>query len=82
MNGKEASHIAGAGLAGKMTYQFWIYNDTYLPAKIKIVYTDRPGNPQYQNTFSNWDIGPVLEDSMFEFRIPTGSNKVELKKSN
>ena len=82
VNGKEVSHIAGAGINEKMTYQFWIYNDTYLPAKIKIVYVDQPGNPQYQNTFSNWDIGPVLEDSMFEFQIPTGSKKVELKKSN
>jgi len=82
IDGKEASHIAGIGIHDKMSYQFWIYNQTFLPAKVKIVYLDLPGNPQYECKYINWDTDIVLQDSMFEFQIPTGSKKVDFKKSN
>ena len=77
---KECFHIAGTN--DEFTYQIWIAEESYLPLKINIVYTSKPGNPQHDVVFQNWSLNPVLEDSMFDFVVPSGAVKIKLLKKN
>jgi hypothetical protein len=77
---KECFHTAGT--TEDMTYQFWVATDNFLPVKMEIIYLDRTGNPQFEATFMNWNLNPVLEDSMFSFVIPNGASKVTFLKKN
>ena len=74
-------HVAGT--TADFSYQLWIAADgTALPVKMAIVYTSRPGSPQYEALFKNWTLNPVLQDSMFEFIVPDGATKVKFAKNN
>ena len=77
VKGKECFHIAGT--AAGFTFQIWVNNDEFtLPAKMVIVYTNQQGNPQYEATYSNWNLNPVLPDAMFQFPEPPGARKAKL----
>jgi hypothetical protein len=77
---KECFHIAGTNET--QTYQLWITKDDFLPIKMGIIYTDRQGNPQFEALFINWNLNPVLEDSMFNFVVPDGASKIIFLKKN
>jgi len=77
IDGKECFHIAGT--SKDKTFQFWIANDAfYLPVKLVIVYTNKPMNPQYEAVYSDWEINPVLPNSIFEFKAPANAKKIKL----
>ena len=77
VDGKECFHIAGT--AKDKTYQFWVANDAFsLPVKMVIVYTDKPMNPQYEATYSDWQINPSLPAGIFEFNAPPNAKKIKL----
>lgn len=81
VNERKCYHIAGN--TDELTYQIWITDDDFLPIKMAIVYTNRVGCPQYEALFLNWNLNPVLEDSMFDFKVPDGAVKIKInKKSN
>jgi hypothetical protein len=77
VNGKECYHVAGA--AKDKTFQFWIADDAWcLPQKVVIVYTGKPGNPQYEAVMDNWQVNPDLPDAMFTFMAPPRAKKIKL----
>lgn len=82
IDGKEYAQILASNQ--NTTYQFWISLDAYiLPAKFVITYKNKPGNPQYEATFSDWIINPDLPDAMFDFQPPPGARQVRiLSKTN
>ena len=47
-----------------------------LPLKLVITYKMEDGYPQYTALFSNWDLGPGLNDAVFEFTPPEGAIKI------
>jgi hypothetical protein len=74
---KECFHIAGT--AKDKTFQFWIANDAFhLPVKLVIVNTDKPMNPQYEATYCDWQLNPVLPAGIFEFHAPPSAKKIKL----
>src|SRR4030095_4464217 len=74
---KDCYHIAGA--TDSLTYQLWVANDgSFLPVKIGIVYTIKLGAPQYEAVYSNWELNPALDDSMFDFAVPSGAKKIKI----
>jgi hypothetical protein len=76
---KECYHLAGR--SDEMSYQVWIANDgTFLPVKMAIVYTSRPGQPQYEAVFQEWNVNPVLDNSMFDFVVPADAVKIKFIK--
>lgn len=78
VNGKECFHIAGKD--STMTYQFWINNDPlFLPAKMVIVYNNRPGVPQYEAIYTDWKLNVDIPESIFEFVVPPNSEKIIIK---
>lgn len=77
VNGKECFHIAGKGI--DKTFQFWISNDAYtLPMKMVLVYTSKELDPQYEATFTDWQVNPNLPDAMFTFTVPHKAQRVKL----
>lgn len=77
VEGKECFHIAGT--AKDKTFQFWVSTDAIpLPLKMAIVYTSKLMAPQYQAVLSNWQINPVLPESIFEFMPPTRAKEIKL----
>jgi hypothetical protein len=77
VNGKECFHILAA--TKEMVAQFWISSDAYnLPARFVITYKNKPGNPQYQASFSDWQLNPNLPVAMFDFQAPPGSAKLRI----
>lgn len=76
INGLECYHITVNN--DIMNVQFWISNDTYnLPAKYVIVYKNE-NNKQYEATFTNWKLNPVLPPSIFNFMPPKAATEVIL----
>lgn len=80
LNGQECFHILAT--SKDITLQIWIASDAYnLPVRFAITYKNRPGNPQYEASFSDWQINPRLPDAMFDFEPPPGSTKVRIMSS-
>lgn len=74
---KECFHIIAKNSV--MSTQIWISDDAlFLPVKMVIVYYDVNPNQQYESTFSNWQLNPVLPNAMFEFTPPANANKLKL----
>ena len=78
VDGKDCFHIAG--VAKDKTFQFWVADAPfYLPVKLVIVYTEKPGNPQFEAIYTDWQINPSLPDGIFEFKTPPNAKKIKLK---
>lgn len=77
IEGKEYFHIVASGKETNL--EMFINNDVYnLPAKFIITYKTQQGSPQYQATFSDWQINPVLPASIFDFLPPPGARQVRI----
>jgi len=76
VGGKECSHIAFAGEL--IDWQIWVAKEEpALPCKLVITYEDRAGVPQYQATFSNWNLNPEVPNSLFKAELPEGVVKID-----
>ncbi len=76
---RECYHIAGT--TNDFTFQIWIANDeSYLPVKMVIVYTNQSGNPQYEALYQQWNLNPVLQNEMFDFAAPEKAIQVKILK--
>lgn len=77
VDGKDCFHIAGT--TADKTYQFWVCDDAFtLPMKMVIIYTKKDMNPQFEATFSDWQVNPSLPDALFTFTVPHRARKVKL----
>lgn len=81
INGVECYHIQSVGK--EINVQIWISNDGLsLPLKYLIVYNQLKGNPQYEATFTDWQINPTLPVSIFEFAPPTDASLLRIISKN
>ncbi len=63
----------------EMTIQLWISNnELFLPFKMLIIYHGKNEGLQYEATFSDWNLNPVLPASMFEFLAPPNAREVRI----
>lgn len=77
INGKECFHIAAMSKVSNT--QIWISNDAYtLPVKYVIDYYTVANGPQYETTFSDWQINPDIPEVMFDFLPPPGAHRVRI----
>lgn len=77
IEGKECFHILARGQ--EKNIQIWINNDAFnLPCKYVIQYPKAEGAPQYEATFSNWNVNPVLPLAMFDFMPPPSAHQVRI----
>jgi hypothetical protein len=77
INGKECFHIGA--LSKVSNTQIWISNDAYnLPVKYVIDYYTVDGSPQYETTFSDWQVNPDIPTAIFDFLPPPDANQVRM----
>jgi len=77
VEGKECFHIFVMGKG--MNIQLWIADDALnLPVKLSIAYTDQRYAPQYEATFSDWQINPELPAAIFDFVPPRSAVPIKL----
>jgi hypothetical protein len=75
IEGKECFKILATN--DEMITQLWIADDAMtLPLKIMIMYQGKDNTPQYEATFTNWQINPVLPESVFEFLPPPHARQI------
>ena len=78
---KDFFHVLAYGK--EKLLQFWLSNDgCRLPAKFAITYRNKPGNPQYIASFSDWQVNPHLPEAMFYFLPPPGATRVRMVPTN
>ncbi len=81
VNGVQCFHIAAKG-RDKST-QFWISDDARtLPVKFVVHYLDHPERPQYEATFSEWDINPEIPATFYEFVPPPTARQIRFFPKN
>ncbi len=77
IDGKDCFHILAEG--ADMNIQIWVSNDALnLPVKLVITDKKKPLSPQYQASFSKWQLNPVLPASIFEFVAPPGAREIAI----
>ncbi len=77
INGKDCFCILATGKDKRI--QLWISNDAFiLPVKYVIVYRNLEGNPQFEATFSDWQVNPNLPPTMFNFMAPPLATKIRM----
>jgi hypothetical protein len=75
INGAPAHHLAGR--TEGVDFQAWVpAGDRPLPQRIVLTYKNEAGQPQYRAQFSDWNLSPRVKDSMFEFKPPSGVQKI------
>jgi len=82
INGRECSHLAF--VEKYIDWQLWVSTGKEaLPCKLVITYKVIPGAPQYTAVFSNWNLNPGVDESIFKAELPAEAveiNFISLKK--
>jgi len=75
VNGVATDHVALRGDTADL--QFWIpIAGDPLPQRIVITYRLDEGQPQYEATFSSWNLAPDVPDSAFTFTPAAGAREI------
>lgn len=78
VRGEECYHIIASNK--ELNVQMWISNETFLlPKHFVIIYKEK-SNLQYESTFSNWSINPVIPESAFSFLAPPTARLISILK--
>lgn len=81
INGVNCFHILST--SKEVDVQVWVSSDAFnLPVKFVITYNFMDGHPQYEATFSNWQVNPEFPIAMFEFTPPPGAAKIRMIAKN
>jgi hypothetical protein len=76
VHGVESHHLAFR--QEDIDWQIWIENSkTPLPRKIVITNKWQTGAPQFTALLSDWNLSPMLKDSLFTFVPPDKAEKIE-----
>ena len=73
--GSPSHHLAAR--TDRVDFQVWVADgDKPLPQRVVITYKKAKGEPQFWAQFSDWNLAPAIEDSMFLVKPPDGAQKV------
>lgn len=79
--GKTCSHLAFVG--ENLDWQIWVsIDEPRLPCRLIITYKQITGAPEYEATFSSWNLSPEIKHGVFKPQIPEGAQKIEFAKKN
>lgn len=77
LEGIACDHLAFRGES--VDWQFWIdRGEKPLFRKIVISYKKLPGEPQLSARLSEWDSQPSLPDTLFQFSVPEGAQRIQV----
>lgn len=76
VDGQECFHLMAFNET--MSFQLWIENEAqFLPKKY--LFIEKGNNSkQYEGTFSNWNLNPVLPSEIFDFTAPKGAKLISI----
>ena len=84
LEGIACDHLAFR--SASVDWQFWVdRGEKPLFRKIVITYKELPGTPQLSARLSEWNIQPSLSDTLFQFSVPEGAQRIQVlgsKRSN
>ena len=73
-------HLAFRGES--LDWQLWVdRGEKPLFRKIVITYKELPGAPQFSARLSEWDTQPSLSDTLFQFSMPEGVQRIQVLRS-
>ncbi len=73
--GAPAHHLAGR--TETVDYQVWIADGAQpMPLRVVLTYKNTEGQPQFRAQFSDWNLSPAVQDSLFTFAAPEGTRKI------
>jgi len=76
VDGQECFHLIASNQ--NMTFQVWISNNSmYLPKKYLFV-DKKNHHQQFEGTFSNWSLNPVIPNAVFEFTPPKNARLISI----
>ncbi len=76
VDGQECFHIMGSSKT--MSFQLWISNSAdFLPKRYLFINKEK-SYQQHQGTFINWQLNPVLPESMFDFVPPKQAKLISI----
>lgn len=79
INGVIASHLAFQ--TKSVDWQLWVMTgDQPLPVRLVITEKLAEGWPSYMASFTNWNVSPTLDRSLFTFTPGEGDKKIGIKK--
>lgn len=75
VDGMPSYHVAGR--TETVDYQIWIADGAKpLPLRVVLTYKNAEGQPEFRAQFSDWNLEPIVRDSLFAFNPPAGSKKI------
>jgi hypothetical protein len=76
VDGQECFHIMGSSKT--MSFQLWIANDAFFLPKRYLFIDKEKSYQQHEGTFTNWELNPVLPESMFDFVPPKNAKLISI----
>ena len=76
VRGEECYHILA--INDKLNVQMWVSNKSFLMPKHFIVTYKNKSNIQYESTFNNWSINPIIPESAFSFLAPPKARLINI----
>lgn len=75
IHGIPSHHLAGR--TETVDYQVWIATGTQpVPLRVVLTYKNEVGQPQFRARFSDWNLNPEIDDTLFTFVPPEGMTKI------
>ena len=76
VDGEQCFHVMAS--SEEMTFQLWITNDAmYLPKKYLFL-DKKDHHKQFEGTFSNWVLNPIIPATVFEFTPPKNARLISI----
>lgn len=76
IDGEECFHVMASSEV--MTFQLWINNDAFFSPKRYLIIDKENNHKQYEGTFSNWTVNPVLPETIFNFIPPLSAKLISI----
>lgn len=79
INGTKCTHLVFVGQ--EADWQLWVSEEeTALPCKLLITYKNIKNAPQYQATFTDWNLSPEFSEASFKPVLPEGAEQIDFAK--
>ncbi|WP_194768807.1 DUF2092 domain-containing protein [Tamlana sp. I1] len=80
IDGETCYHIMANNAT--LNVQLFISSKTYLLPKHFVIIYKNKSNIQYQSTFSNWSLNPIIPNAAFDFLPPPTANLISILKKS
>lgn len=80
IDNEECYHIMATNK--DLNVQIWVSNKTYLLPKHFVIIYKNKSNLQYESSFKEWSINPIIPNAVFDFLPPPNANLISILKKS